>query len=100
MTRFPNYFYRMANTKSAKKNVRKSARRTIRNQAVIARLKTLSKQAHAAVLGTDAAKAKESARIYVAAMDKAVKTGVIHKNKAAHAKSGLAKILTPIPAKK
>jgi len=90
----------MANTKSAKKNVRKTARRTIRNQAVVARLKTLAKQAHAAVLGTDAAKAKESARVYIAAMDKAVKTGVIHANKAAHAKSAMAKVLTPAAPKK
>jgi small subunit ribosomal protein S20 len=90
----------MANTKSAKKNVRKTARRTIRNQAVIARLKTLAKQARAALAGTDAAQAKEIARVYVAAMDKAVKTGVIHANKAAHAKSSMAKILTPATPKK
>jgi small subunit ribosomal protein S20 len=90
----------MANTKSAKKNVRKTARRTIRNQAVVARLKTLSKQARAAVVGTDAAKAKEIARTYIAAMDKAVKTGIIHANKAAHAKSSMAKVLTPAAPKK
>jgi len=90
----------MANTKSAKKNVRKTARRTARNQGVFARLKTLAKQARAAVLGTDVAKAKEAAREYVAAMDKAVKSGIIHANKASHAKSAMAKILTPAPSKK
>jgi small subunit ribosomal protein S20 len=90
----------MANTKSAKKNVRKTARRTIRNQAVIARLKTLAKQARAALVSTDAAQAKEIARVYIAAMDKAVKTGIIHANKASHAKSSMAKVLTPAPSKK
>jgi small subunit ribosomal protein S20 len=90
----------MANTKSAKKNVRKTARRTIRNQAVVARLKTLAKQSRAAAIGTDLTQAKAIARTYIAAMDKAVKTGVIHANKAAHAKSSLAKILTPAAPKK
>jgi ribosomal protein S20 len=51
-------------------------------------------------LAPDGAQAKEIARVYIAAMDKAVKTGVIHANKAAHAKSSMAKILTPAAPKK
>jgi small subunit ribosomal protein S20 len=89
----------MANTKSAKKNIRKTGRRTVRNQAVLTRLKSLAKQARAAVVG-DPAAASAIARAYVSAMDKAAKTGVIHANKAAHAKSAMAKVLTPGPAKK
>ncbi|HTB62292.1 MAG TPA: 30S ribosomal protein S20 [Opitutales bacterium] len=89
----------MANTKSAKKNIRKTARRTVQNKAVITRLKSLAKQARAAVAGNDA-DARAIAREYVSAMDKAAKTGVIHANKAAHAKSAMAKVLTPVSAKK
>jgi small subunit ribosomal protein S20 len=89
----------MANTKSAKKNIRKTARRTIQNRAVLTRLKSLAKQAHAALTAGDADQAKEIARAFVSAMDKAAKTGVIHANKAARAKSSVAKILTPGKAK-
>jgi small subunit ribosomal protein S20 len=88
----------MANTKSAKKNVRKTARRTAHNQAVITRLKSLAKQAPAA--SGDAAAARDIARAYVSAMDKAAKTGVIHANKASHAKSAMAKVFAAAPAKK
>jgi len=97
---FPNEDSRMANTKSAKKNIRKTARRTVRNKAVITRLKSLAKQARAAAVGSDADQAKDIARAFVSAMDKAAKTGVIHANKAAHAKSAMAKVLTPAVAKK
>ncbi len=90
----------MANTKSAKKNVRKTARRTVQNKAVHTRLKTLAKDARAAVAAGAGDKARDIAREYVSAMDKAAKTGVIHPNKAAHAKSAMAKILTPAPAAK
>jgi small subunit ribosomal protein S20 len=90
----------MANTKSAKKNIRITARRTARNQAVFTRLKTLAKQALAARTSEDPVKAKASAVAYVTAMDRAAKIGIIHRNKASHAKSSVAKILTPAPAKK
>jgi small subunit ribosomal protein S20 len=91
--------FRMANTKSAKKNIRKTTRRTAQNRAVLTRLKTLAKEARAALSGDDAAKAATIARAYVAAMDKAAKTYVIHHNKAARAKSAMAKVLTPAKAK-
>jgi small subunit ribosomal protein S20 len=89
----------MANTKSAKKNVRKTARRTVQNRAVLTRLKTLAKEARAAASGTDVAKAREIASAFISAMDKAAKTGVIHANKAARAKSAVAKVFAT-PAKK
>ncbi len=85
----------MANTKSAKKNIRKTARRTEQNQGLHTRLKTLAKQARAAVAGSDTAKAKAAASEYISALDKAAKTGIIHANKAARAKSAFAKVLTP-----
>jgi small subunit ribosomal protein S20 len=81
----------MANTKSAQKNIRKSATRTEANKAVKSRLKTLSKNVAAALKSGDAKKVSGAAAATASAFDKAVKTGVIHKNKASRVKSKLAK---------
>jgi small subunit ribosomal protein S20 len=83
----------MANTKSAIKAARKSARLQTRNQGVRTRLKTLHKKLDAAVAAKDAAGSKSAAVAYVSAMDKAVKSGVVHKNAASRAKAHAAKIL-------
>jgi small subunit ribosomal protein S20 len=83
----------MANTKSAIKAARKSERLTLRNKAVKTRLKTLHKKLEKAAAGTDQAVAKVAAAEYVSAMDKATKSGVVHKNAAARAKSHTAKIV-------
>ena len=77
----------MANTKSAIKAARKAERFTIRNAGIKTRLKTLHKKLDAAVAAKDAAAAKSAAIAYVSAMDKAVKSGVVHKNAASRAKS-------------
>jgi small subunit ribosomal protein S20 len=57
------------------------------------RLKTLHKKLSSAAKGTDAAAAKAAASEYVSAMDKAVKSGVVHKNAASRAKSRAAKFI-------
>ncbi len=83
----------MANTKSAIKAARKSARFHDRNQGVKTRLKTLHKGYEAALKSGDAAASKKAAAAYASAMDKAVKSGVVHKNAAARAKSRIAKVV-------
>lgn len=83
----------MANTKSAIKNARKSQRLTNRNKNTKTRLKTLRKKLLVAEQGGDAAAIKAAASSYVSAMDKAVKSGVVHKNAANRAKSHAAKHL-------
>jgi small subunit ribosomal protein S20 len=83
----------MANTKSAIKAARKAVRLTARNQASKSRLKTLRKKYLAAAAGEDKAAAQAAARIYTSAMDKATKSGIVHKNTAARAKSKAAKVL-------
>lgn len=83
----------MANTKSAIKATRKSARLAARNQTIKSRLKTLAKAAKAAVAGSDAEKARAAAIAYVSALDRAVKSDVIHRNSAAHHKSQYAKVI-------
>lgn len=81
----------MANTKSAIKAARKSARLRTRNLGVKTRLKTLRKSFDAAVKANDAAAAKNVGVEYAAAMDKATKSGVVHANAAARAKSHVSK---------
>ena len=81
----------MANTKSAIKAARKTTRLTVRNKGVKTSLKTLHKKLDAAIKSGDAAAAKTAAIAYTSAMDKATKSGVVHKNAAARAKSHAAK---------
>ena len=83
----------MANTQSAIKAARKATRLQTRNQGVKTRLKTLRKKLDAAVKATDAAATKAVAVEYTSAMDKAVKSGVVHKNAASRAKAHAAKVL-------
>ena len=83
----------MANTKSAIKAARKALRFQTRNQGVKTRLKTLHKKLTVAAAAKDAAATKTAAVAYVSAMDKAVKSGVVHKNAASRAKAHAAKFL-------
>ncbi len=88
----------MPNIKAAEKWMRQTDKRTIRNKDVKTRLKTIFKKVVAAQ-DAEAVKSVESA------FDKAAKSGVIHKNKAARKKSRLAKAMTraaaaPVVAKK
>lgn len=78
----------MANIKSSKKDIRRTARRTELNRTVRTRLKNLSKAVDAA---SDAASIKESGSNYASLADKAVKKGTIHPNKAARIKSKISK---------
>ncbi|MDE3083929.1 MAG: 30S ribosomal protein S20 [Verrucomicrobiota bacterium] len=81
----------MANTKSAIKAARKALRLAVRNRAVKSRLKTLQKQFEQAVAGGNAAAAKASGIALASAMDRAAKSGVVHRNAANHTKSRVAK---------
>jgi small subunit ribosomal protein S20 len=81
----------MANTKSAIKAARKTQRLTLRNKATKTSLKTLHKKFEEAVKANDAAAAKTAGAAYISAMDKATKSGVVHKNAAARAKAQVSK---------
>jgi small subunit ribosomal protein S20 len=78
----------MANIKSQKKRILTNAKRAERNKAVKSELKTRTKNAVKAV-GTE--QAEDSLRLAVKRLDMAAAKGVIHKNKAARAKSRLMK---------
>lgn len=81
----------MANTKSAIKAARKSLRNAARNQAIKTRLKSLGKAVTKAAAGADAEKIRAAAIAYSSALDKAVKSNVIHRNAASNHKSQIAK---------
>jgi small subunit ribosomal protein S20 len=81
----------MANTKSAIKAARKAVRLTTRNRGVKTTLKTLHKKLAAAIASNDPAKAKAAGIAYVSAMDRAVKSGVVHRNAASRAKAHASK---------
>jgi small subunit ribosomal protein S20 len=80
----------MANIKSQKKRILTNAKSAERNKAVKSELKTRTKNAVKAA-GTE--QAEESLRLAVKRLDMAAAKGVIHKNKAARAKSRLMKKL-------
>ena len=81
----------MANTKSAIKAARKAVRLTTRNKGVHTRRKTLRKNLDGAIKAGDAAATKAVASEYASAMDKATKSGVVHRNAASRAKAHIAK---------
>ena len=83
----------MANTKSAIKAARRTVRQTVRNRGASTSLKTLHKKLEAAIASKDAAAAKAAGIAYVSAMDRAVKSGVVHRNAASRAKAHAAKAI-------
>ena len=86
----------MANTKSAKKRVRQTAKITLRNRARKSQVKTALKKAYAIIQnGTDdaAGNIKESVSQAISVVMTAASKGVIHKNNAAKKVSRLAKAL-------
>ncbi|HEY3754660.1 MAG TPA: 30S ribosomal protein S20 [Opitutaceae bacterium] len=81
----------MANTKSAIKAARKAVRLSTRNRGVKTSIKSLHKKLETAIAAKDDKAAREAGIAYVSAMDRAVKSGVVHRNAAARAKAHAAK---------
>jgi small subunit ribosomal protein S20 len=79
----------MPNTKSAERRARNSARKSLQNHMVKSRLHNLEKK-YAELLG--AGKKEDAAaafRVLSSTLDKAAKTGVIHRARANRSKSRL-----------
>jgi len=81
----------MPQTKSAKKDLRKTKTRTARNKAVKGAIDYLLGQFKKAIAINDKIKAEEIAKKLTKAIDKAAKKNIFHKNNAARKKSKLAK---------
>lgn len=80
----------MPNIKSAKKRVKVTQVKNLRNKAINSALKTTLKKANLAIESNSADKA-EAVRVAVKSIDKAVAKGILRKNTAARKKSALAR---------
>jgi len=79
----------MPNTKSAERRVRSSARKHQRNLSVKSRLKTLERSYSDTLKGGKKEEAGTALRSVISALDKAAKSGIIHKATANRKKSRL-----------
>lgn len=84
----------MANLKSSKKDIRRIARRTVRNNARRATIDITLRALKKAVAEKDKKASKELLDKYYKAIDKAACRKVIEKNTAARRKSAAAKLLS------
>jgi small subunit ribosomal protein S20 len=80
----------MANTRSAEKNIRKTKARTLRNQSIKSKVRTIRKRVLTAIEKGDVKGAEAELSAFASAADKAAKTKVLHKNTANRLKSRLA----------
>lgn len=81
----------MANKKASLKSVRRTERQTARNRSIISRLRTQLKKVFS-LKEKGAGGVCEAARVYISYLDKAVKVGLVHRNKAARHKSMLSEV--------
>jgi small subunit ribosomal protein S20 len=78
-------------TKSAKKEMRKTARRTVVNKSARSRAKTMITKTESQLAAGDLDGARVTMITAVSALDRAAAKGVIHANNAARRKSRLMK---------
>ena len=89
----------MPNTKSAKKQVRVSQKRKLRNQSIRSQNKTAIKKAEELIFSGKVKEAEEEVKKAVSSLDKAAGKGILHANNADRRKSRLAKKLNQAKAK-
>ncbi|MDD5021450.1 MAG: 30S ribosomal protein S20 [Endomicrobiaceae bacterium] len=81
---------------SALKEVRKAAKRTVRNTATKSKIKSMAKKVELAVKAKDKEVAQSALNVAFSEWDKAKKRNVIHKNAASNQKARLAKLVASI----
>ena len=82
----------MANIASQKKRIQRAARERLENRRRVSQVKTWFHRLEAAVGTGDAAAADEEYRALVSRIDRAVKTGALHRNTAARRKARAARL--------
>jgi small subunit ribosomal protein S20 len=82
----------VANTRSARKRIKTSEKRRLRNRAVRSQVRSQVRTARA-VEPTQGAEGRAAIQDAIRSLDKAVSRGVIHRNTAARRKSSLARRL-------
>ena len=88
----------MANTRSAKKAVRKIARRTEVNRARKSRMRTFVRKVEEAIASGDQAAAAEALKVAQPEIMRAAQKGVLHKNTASRKVSRLAQRVKSLQA--
>jgi small subunit ribosomal protein S20 len=88
----------MANIKSAAKRARQTVVRTAQNRAALSAIKTRTKVLNASIKAANKDESIAGLKALASALDKAVKTGRVHKNLASRQKSRFQKKLTAIAA--
>jgi small subunit ribosomal protein S20 len=83
----------LANTRSALKQIRSSARKQERNRLFRSRVRTYINKTRRLIAEGRIEEAREEAQRAIVTLDKAAEKGIIHKNKAARCKSRLMKRL-------
>lgn len=86
----------MANTKSAAKRARQTGRRTLHNRRALTNVKNEVKQVRVEISAKNKDAAKAAFKTVVSSLDRAAKTGRIHKNAANRKKSRLNKALAAL----
>lgn len=86
----------MPNIKSAKKRVKTDALKKVRNKDNVASMRTAIKKAKVDVKNNSKEQADVSMKAATKKIDKALSSGLIHKNKAARLKSKLMKAVNNI----
>ena len=86
----------MANIKSAKKRIKVTETKTLRNKAIKSGVKTAIKKVDAAVAAGDKELAQANLLNAISAIDKATTKGVYHKNTSARKVSRLTKAVNNI----
>jgi small subunit ribosomal protein S20 len=82
----------MANIASQEKRIHRAERERLENRRRTSQVKTWFRRLETSVTEGDAAKADEEFRTLISRIDKAVKSGALHRNNAARKKSRAARI--------
>jgi small subunit ribosomal protein S20 len=88
----------MANTASARKRIRQTERRTVRNHARRSRMRTFVKKVEVAIAGGDKAAAAAALQAAQPELQRAAGKGVIHSNTVARKLSRLSKRIKSLAA--
>jgi small subunit ribosomal protein S20 len=88
----------MANIASQKKRIQRTERERLENRRKVSQVKTWLRRLQAAADAGDAAVVEEEYRALVSRIDRAVKTGALHRNTGARRKARAARIRSGVSA--